>query len=214
MWRALGLSLALAAVPASAAAGPWPREPGTWFAALALGAERDGRVPRPLGQLWLEHGLTGRLTLAGKLRRDSGGASAEAHLRLHARAGPGGLRQALALGLAAEDGTARVVGTLHLGRPLSGPWGEGWGRLDITARGDRRGLASAELMLQAGLRPREPWLAMLSASAFRSDGTTSLTLTPALGRDLRAGRSLLVELALAPRERSVRSLSLVLWQQF
>jgi len=214
MWRALGLTLVLAACPASVAAGPWPREPGAWFAALEAGAERGGGSPRALGQLWLERGLTDRLTLAGKLRHDSGGPSAEAHLRLHAAAGPGGLRQALALGLATGDGATQLVATLHLGRSLGGRLGPGWARLDITGRGGAGGLASAEVMLQAGLRPRAPWLAMLGATAFHRDGTTSLTLTPALGRDLGAGRSLLTELALDPRERSIRALSLVLWHEF
>ena len=195
----------------TAVAGPWPQPAGASFAALKLGAERDGTW-RGFGELYGETGLSARLTASAKLRSDGTTHDAEGRLRWHPRLE--GRALGLSLGAAAGAERPRALAALHLGRGFSAGTGQGWARLDLT-RWDGPGVAAAsELSAQVGLRHDAGWIGLLGATVHRRRGTDTARLRPALGRALTADTSLLAEATLAPRGRHLRGLALQLWHSF
>lgn len=236
--RYAALTLALAtgwlaglAPAAEVRAGPWPRAAGERFVSASLGAEGVAGARRGVGQLYAEFGLSpGRMSgrvAGGKLRLQPGARSGDLFLRWHPAAGPA---PPWALGLeaglhVAADARRRggdrapagyLRGALHLGRDLALPAGAGWARLSLSVEAPlTRGLpAQHEAVAQLGLRGAGGWLGLVGLSAHERDGTVTLKLMPAVGRQLAPRRDLLLEAALEPGRGGSRGLTLSLWQGF
>lgn len=231
MWRlALPVVLAVSMV-SPGVASPWPREAGEWFLAGRLGAEGAGRPDRPIAEALVEHGLGDRAVLSLKLRVEGRAAAPELRLRWHPQVGgsPGGPPPAgsgrlwpagavmgleLGFGAAGPSDVARPVTALHVGRGFgSGDGRGGWLRGGVSVRPQWRGaVAAQEVSAQLGVRPGGGWVGMLSASVWRAGGRNTVKLSPALGRELAPGRTLLLE-GTAGGD-GTRALGLGLWQRF
>jgi hypothetical protein len=124
-----------------------------------------------------------------------------------------------------QTGFAALV-RLHAGRGLDTRFGPGWvrGTLELTRPVDLKlerlfireeSRKSAEIMLQAGVRPTDDWLGMVTLSAFQADGETFVKIFPAVGRRVAPGREVLVELMAGTGGGSQAfGIRLGLWQSF
>ena len=119
-----------------------------------------------------------------------------------------------------DDGTRGSAGfglaAVHLGRGLQTPFGPGWMRLTLSTEEPLtdRGTARREVMTQLGMRADGGWLGIVSLSAFRRAGDTTVKFSPGVGRSLGGGRDLLLEAVVERGGAGTRGLSLSLWQSF
>lgn len=228
---ALSLLLATILSHTAAQAGPWPRDAGAWFLSAQGVAEwGGGTVAHRTARLYGEHGLTPRLTLGGKVELGEGGhggRAGEVFARWHPAHPFDWLEIGVELALGARQEWPAPSGaahgretemthraSLHLGRSLESPIGNGWGRLSLSAIGaGQRRFVEREIHAQLGLRPTEGTLAMVSASAYRDAYDTTLKLTPAIGRDFGNGYTAVMEFTISP-SLPTRALSLGLWREF
>jgi hypothetical protein len=229
------LSLLCLLLASPAAAGPWPREAGSWFLSTAFGTERQNGRRVALTDSYLEYGLTPRLTFGGSLRRVGTEHEGRVFARWHPPDLPGGIPVGLSLGLQQGDGPdwratedlghatverlvlrPRAVLGLHLGHGRDTPLGPAWARLDLrvfVATGGPRG-TDLELFGQIGLRPRERLVTMLSASLYTDRTDRWVTLEPAVGYEITPRFTLLASVTAEPSRRSLRSAQLGLWTRF
>ncbi|MHA6347566.1 hypothetical protein [Roseivivax sp. CAU 1761] len=124
-------AMLIALAPGPAAAGAWPREPGSVFASLATHLSWPQDIATwtssaPTGRydaLYLEYGLTPRLTLGLDLGRGvSGSAKTAAFLRLPLGPPERDLKLAIELGLGQIDGALRLRPGLNLGYGFARGW--------------------------------------------------------------------------------------------
>lgn len=163
--RCLALSLCLfALLPATASAGPWPREPGEVFTAVTGTYRYAPEIDRigSDGGVYLEYGLSDRVTLGFDAMDDPDGYS-------HAY---GFLRWPL------PDRDRALKLAFHLGAGASRQ-GQDWGRM--TRLGLNMGRSTAFLRpgwwtLTAALEDH----ALLDAPVYKLDATVGLQLLPRL----------------------------------
>lgn len=221
-------ALVLAALAAAAAsAGPWPREAGSGFAALAL---NTGPGIGPLravsvrtlsvraGEAYLELGASPRLVLGGALAHGPDGPRRDLFARWHPRDLPGGLAWGLTAGLRLTPEVAlqrRIMAGVDLGRGFDTALGNLWLRAGVRVLSGHDGRArrmELDLSTQAGLR-HGPWVGMVGLTQYRTHRGTQTRLRPALGRELSPRLTLLGEAALVPGA-GLDELRLVLWSRF
>ena len=181
---------------ASAQAGAWPREAGTTFVALSFTAKADRTTMATTGfptdsytALYLEHGLTPKLTLgldAGRAKEGSYTALAFARWPFWKDTGPN---------VSGQSDTVSMLG-LSFGRGLTTRFGGGWIALDTSARyriSQRNVVLKADLTL--GLTVQEVTKLMLQFQAGQYPGDdTYLRIAPSVAR--KFGRNKYVELGL------------------
>lgn len=229
------LLLALAGLPADAAAGAWPREDGRSF--LSFGIEAGDAADGPYVSLYGERGLPRRWTavLDAGGRPDGGDATAALSLRLPVDNGTGRDRFALSFGggIAVEDGRtlADVPGLgqarpfarvgAHWGRGFASAWGDGWAGLDALADvsipvvdGDDTATAW-KLDATLGLRPTDRLATILQVQAgqpFAGDSYLRLqgTVVRRLGDRLNVEAGAVVGLA----GDDTRAARLGVWVEF
>ncbi len=232
--RAALLLLALS-LATPAAAGPWPREVGTWFLSSTFGAEDQAGRRIAVSESYAEYGLTPRLTFGGKLRRTGEDTEGEVFVRWHPPDLAGRIAVGLSLGLRQGDGPAysliedlgyavveypvlrpRGMIGLHLGHGRDTPLGPAWARIDLRAFTATTSDASAdsELFAQIGLRPRPRLLTMLSATLYDTGEDRFLTVEPAIGYEITARFTVTASVTAEPSRRALRSAQLGLWTRF
>ncbi len=222
-------------IPLPAAAGPWPREAGSWFLSSSFGAEdQDGRRVA-VNESYAEYGLTPRLTFGGKLRRTGQETEGEVFIRWHPPDLAGRFPVGLSLGLRQGDGPAysvvedlgyavveypvlrpRGMIGLHLGHGRDMPLGPAWARIDLRAFTATTSDASADVELfgQIGLRPRPRILTMLSATLYDTGEDRFLTIEPALGYEITPRFTVMASVTAEPSRRALRAAQIALWTRF
>ena len=159
----------LVCLASGALAGPWPQEPGKTFVSgtVRLIWPGDLSSAQPSSRyytLYLEHGLTARLTLGLDLGHSVSGAGKSVVFLSRALPAPGDWRIAGEMGLGRIDGQRILRPGLSVGRPLETAAGWGW--------------LSAEAVAEIGL----------------DTGTTDVKLDLTYGRPLPRGRKLIVQM--------------------
>lgn len=207
----------LLALPPSAQAGPWPRDHGTWFIASTIGRERGAAGWQHYGELYAEHGVRDRLTLATQLRNTAAGWRGDLVARWHplATGPPLGLSAGLRL-LPSGAEPAHLLLAAHLGRGFDTRFGNLWTRLDLLTQSRPTRLSRpVELSLsgQVGLRHASGWLGIMTVTGKRRGSFTTLELSPQIGREV--GRHAVV-LGLSTESSAPhdRHLQLSLWSRF
>ena len=163
------LMLLLCVLPARA--GPWPRDPGTWFQSLTIEAPLTGDGAGWTGA-YLEYGLTGRLTFGLDLGQRSGGGRQQA--LAFARFAPWPDRTlkmagTLGFGLADQGAGAQPIlrPAFEIGRGFETRFGAGWADADLQGLwSPGAGGAGWKFDLTGGVAPREGrlWILQLQAS--------------------------------------------------
>jgi len=185
---------------AEAAAGAWPREDGGWFVSTShsLAWDRNGARSTWTG-LYVEHGLTPRLTFGIDAGQGLGAGNWQALAFLRYDLAPDGpLRIAVALGAGGRGvaGGAEPLlrPELALGRGFDSRWGPGWIGLDAQALyAPDSGWSAWKADLTAGIRPRpdRALILQLQTSGY-PDAAVQVRIAPSAV--LRLGRRLELEL--------------------
>lgn len=178
----LALVLALCLSAAQSHAGAWPRDKGTWFASVAaqfswpqdIATLQSVNPTSEYYMLYLEYGLTERLTLGldlGRSERGTGKTIAFARLPVWARDRP--LKLAVELGLGQIDGAPVVRPGFSIGRGIR-------------------------------LWDRDGWLSMESQAEIATDsGQADLKLDLTFGLTAQSGRKYLLQVQSgAPADRA------------
>ena len=214
-WLLLILALALGS---AARAGPWPRDPGTGFAALSFGQARLPVARRGPVDLYVEYGLPGRRVLAFAVEAGAGARRADLLVRWHPPDRAGGLAVGLTAGLRLSPRDAarwRLIGGVELGRGWDTPAGNLWlraGARVLTGRTAAGWDTDLDLSAQLGLR-RGDWLGLLGLTQYRDRTGHRTRLRPALGYDVHPRLTLVGEAVLAPGT-GVEGVRLSLWSRF
>ncbi|SDI23423.1 hypothetical protein [Salipiger marinus] len=184
--RLLSLGLALCLLASGALAGAWPQAKGAGFASATVRLSWPQDLGtwtslEPTGQyrtLYVEYGLTERLTLGLDLGRSvSGDVKTVAFLRWPLRQSDPGLRVAAEVGLGQIDGAAVLRPGLSLG--LGRDWG--WMAADALVELPGGGRAAAKLDLTLGLHlPSDRMLLLQVQSGAPADGPGFVRLAPSL----------------------------------
>lgn len=188
--------LALAALAGPAMGGAWPREPGGVFLSLRFDQDRPAvGEPSTSVSAYGEYGLSARWTVVGQLSNsDQPWTPSRAGLGLrYALSGPDAVnRFAVSFGVSAPPDlmgamtSARGELGFAWGRGFETRWGGGWATATLRGlygRDTDRPITDVSALV--GLRPREGWMAMLSASRYADDEGVYVKLTPSIGYELR-----------------------------
>lgn len=224
-------ALALLALAApKAEAGAWPQEVGKIFASsgVELGFDEELYLlgsPLPVvgwSSLYIDYGLTKRLTLTIDYGREIGGLLREdtpipeaAYLILRWDLAPEAVwRRAVSGGLGWSETGLRHHFGLHLGRGFDSHFGSGWMNADASLRSTAQGGAELGLDLVAGLNQSEALKLMSGMQVKSIDGADPVVrLTTGLAYALQKFD---IELGLAYRPDAPEQsrLKLAIWQNF
>jgi hypothetical protein len=212
----------------SAQSGAWPRDAGTTFVALSFTAKADRTTMATSGfpednysALYLEHGVTPRLTLgldSGYAKDGTYAALAFARRPIASGAGPNVFAISAGLGvtnLGGQSDTVSMVG-LHFGRGLATRLGGGWVALDTSARYrilQRNAVVKADLTLGLAVQPRTKLMLQFQAGQYPGSDAF-LRVVPSVAR--KFGRNMHVELGLEVGAIGDRQIGLKLgtWLEF
>lgn len=235
------LLLALLLAPAPGTAGPWPRERGSFFVSTTVEAWESALpgIPHYYGSIFVEYGLTERLTLGHKYAMGS-----EAGTSMDLRLGIGLVRDrpyTLSLEVVLGERESERFLLVPLADPPPdatarfGSVGLGWGRgLTLGARG---GWVSVEGMLTLPLEDEVPslglggpsvnldttfgvtfdngWKALAQVFAFRGDdGQSVVKLAPGVAIPLGARMHVEIGARLLADDLEGSAVALGLWQEF
>ncbi|RMH49082.1 MAG: hypothetical protein D6688_00995 [Alphaproteobacteria bacterium] len=194
----LPLALALAGfVPAGADAGPWPRSAGSTFVEVKF--ETGGQA-----QIYVERGLGREITLVGKVR---GGEAATVRLQKSWQAGS--IVHALSLGVTAE-GEGRIAALWGWGTEIAAY--PGWLSAEVEYAA---GAVNAwQLSAEIGLRAPGRGIGLIRVWVDVSDTWQALTFQPAIGLEIRPGRTVVLSAAAEAGDGHDRRLALSLWLDF
>ncbi|UWQ08184.1 hypothetical protein K3X41_00870 [Aliiroseovarius crassostreae] len=223
---ALVVLISLLQAPA-ANSGAWPREKGTFFVAMSGSQEWGNWLTYPTLSTYLEYGLTDQWTLGGKVEgniyvdysnytgMEMSISDAEVFARWHFP--PGGIWQkALGFTLAdLQEDHLTFVPSFHIGRGFETRFGGGWldasARIELAAEG--KGTAFG-VIAQAGLKPHDRFLTMMSVDAFADPHNVYVKLLPSVAWEYSAGRHVQVEWSEEVAPQSSGKLNIGIWMEF
>lgn len=207
-----------------AASGAWPREEGGYFLSLRTDV-RDGPDGwSPSVSFYGEYGLTPRITLVAQASNDDAPWTATrtgASVRFALSPLDATNRFAISLGVSSPPTMlgmmteTRLEAAVHYGRGFDSRWGPGWATATFKvmfAADDAQPLT--DLYGLVGVRPRDGWMTMLSASRFEDDGRTYYKLSPSIGYELRDELWLVPNLTQELNDDRATSLGVSLWWSF
>jgi hypothetical protein len=211
--------IALQLAASSVCAGAWLKDPGEGFNSLAMVAQNTPFGLVTEGRVFLEYGLTDRLTVGlNAIAQQSGDGEVLAFARLPLRSEEQAHRLAIELGLGAQkdqgvwSGLSKV--TLSYGRGFENRWGYGWFSVDAAleyreVQNDIPLKVDVTVGQSSGMRWR-PILQVETQTSRR--GGTSWTIAPGVMRDGPNGTTFVVQ---AERHSDHRyGLRLGLWRSF
>lgn len=205
--------LGLASAP-GADAGAWPRGRGKWFVSPGSRVEFGGNRPAVGPTLFLEYGLTDRLTLGVDAWTGTASSDWQAtgfvRLPLGRPEAPVRLAFSLGAGLGHATGATQPVLTagFHAGKGLA----KGWLAADLTGTSYLAGnRIDTKLSTTWGLRLKGPWTSVLSADI---TGADDIQLDQSIVYQWQEGRRLRLGYGQALRGSSPAALTLQTWIEF
>ena len=202
---------------ACAEAGAWPREPGATF----LSARRDFGAEGGTA-LYGEYGLTRRITLGGQWSDGTEWTLPRTGAFVNVAIGDLGAQHRFAVSLGVSttpdmlvvQEEARLDLGLHWGRGFESRFGGGWTTASYLIHLRSEGDAIHDLYGTVGVRPREGWMAMLSASRYDDGEGVYRKLTPAVGYEIRKDVWGIVQVTRELGKDRTTALGLSLWWSF
>jgi len=176
-------------------AGAWPREPGGVFLSQRFDYDRSWREQKASATLYAEYGLSRRLTVVGQLsNEDEPWTVSRSALGLNYALGRLDAPDKVAVSLGVSTPPTmmgvtterRIEAGLHWGRGFESRWGGGWATASaklLFARDEDDPITDFSALV--GLRPKDRWMAMLSASRYGDTQGTYVKVSPSVGYELR-----------------------------